>query len=68
MSIDHRAKATAVATFGVLLLSVTYEWGYFNALGSEFQTLASTSDYFSNAVEWIPTACVIVVMPFLREG
>jgi hypothetical protein len=40
--------------FILLALSVTHEYGYFHTIGPHFQTFISTSDYFANAVLWLP--------------
>lgn len=48
------AKITAPLTIAVLVLSITYEWGYLTVIGSEFVRFASATDYLRNAVAWFP--------------
>lgn len=51
---DNFAAVLAAATLGLLFLSVCHEYGYFWIVGSRFQTFLSTTDYFSNAILWLP--------------
>ncbi|WP_426409444.1 hypothetical protein [Bradyrhizobium ganzhouense] len=41
-------------TVALLLMSVCHEYGYFLAVGQHFQTILTTTDYFGNAVLWLP--------------
>jgi hypothetical protein len=41
------------ASLGLLLISVAHEYGYFWVVGY-FQTFLGTSDYFNNAILWVP--------------
>lgn len=52
--LDNFAAVLGSATIGLLLLSVTHEYGYFWVVGSKFQTFLTTTDYFSNAILWVP--------------
>jgi hypothetical protein len=52
--LDHFAAILGAATIALLLMSVTHEYGYFWIIGRHFQTFLTTSDYFSNAVLWLP--------------
>jgi hypothetical protein len=58
--LDNFAAAIGMATVGLLLLSVTHEYGYFWIVGSKFQTLLSTTDYFSNAILWVPFMTLVM--------
>jgi hypothetical protein len=52
--LDHFAAILGAATIALLLMSVSHEYGYFWIIGRHFQTFLTTSDYFSNAVLWLP--------------
>ncbi len=52
--LDNFAAVLGSATIGLLLLSITHEYGYFWVVGSKFQTFLTTTDYFSNAILWVP--------------
>src|SRR5262249_38338699 len=58
----HAPAALAAATFGALLLSVIYEWGYFAIIGPEFQSFESASDYLANAVLYLPKTLILLVV------
>jgi hypothetical protein len=57
--LENFAAALGMATVGLLLLSITHEYGYFWVVGSKFQMLLSTTDYFSNAILWIPFLVIV---------
>jgi hypothetical protein len=56
--LDNFTAGLGAATVVLLLMSITHEYGYFWAVGRHFQTFLSTSDYFSNAVLWLPAMVV----------
>src|ERR1700704_427534 len=58
--VDNFAAVVGAATLALLLFSVCHEYGYFWVIGSHFQTFASTSDYFTNATQWIVFALVLL--------
>jgi hypothetical protein len=58
--LDNFASILGATTVGMLLLSVSHEYGYFWIVGSRFQTFLTTSDYFSNAILWLPWFAVIL--------
>jgi hypothetical protein len=62
--LDNFAAILGSATVALLLMSVSHEYGYFWAVGSHFQAFLSTSDYFSNAVLWLP-AMLLILYGFL---
>jgi len=53
------AAVVGATTFVLLALSVTHEYGYFYNIGPHFQTFLSTSDYFSNAILWLPLIFIV---------
>jgi hypothetical protein len=57
--LDNFAAIIGAITIALLLLSVSHEYGYFWIVGSRFQTFLSTTDYFSNAILWLPWLAVI---------
>jgi hypothetical protein len=57
--LDNFAAVLGTATIGLLLLSVSHEYGYFWIVGSRFQTFLSTTDYFSNAILWLPVLLLV---------
>jgi hypothetical protein len=52
--LDNFAAILGAVTLALLLVSVTHEYGYFWIVGSRFQTFLSTTDYFNNAMLWLP--------------
>jgi hypothetical protein len=58
--LENFAAILGAATLVLLLMSVSHEYGYFWAVGRFFQTFLTTSDYFSNAVLWLPVTVVIL--------
>ena len=52
--LDRFAAILGAVTVGLLLLSVIHEYGYFLIIGSRLQALLTTSDYFANAIVWLP--------------
>ncbi|MGX9431600.1 MULTISPECIES: hypothetical protein [Bradyrhizobium] len=58
--LDNFGAILGAATLVLLLFSVTHEFGYFLVIGASFQTFASTSDYFANATQWIPSTAIIM--------
>jgi hypothetical protein len=59
--LDNFAAILGAVTVSLLLLSVTHEYGYFWIVGSRFQTFLTTSDYFSNAILWLPWLPVVLL-------
>ncbi|MDP3075815.1 hypothetical protein [Bradyrhizobium sp.] len=51
--LEKFAAMIGAATLALLLFAVCHEYGYFSVIGSQFQTFISTSDYFTNATQWI---------------
>jgi hypothetical protein len=58
--LDNFAAVLGTSTLALLLMSVSHEYGYFWIVGRSFQTFLSTTDYFSNAILWLPTMVVIL--------
>lgn len=56
------ARIIAPASAAFFALTVVYEWGYFRAVGRQFQSLLTTTDYVANAIVALPS---IVVMLFI---
>jgi hypothetical protein len=64
---DAAPKIIGVMSFMILLLTVVHEWGYFYVLGWHLQTVATTYDYLTNAVVWLPaTAGILSGAQFLE--
>jgi hypothetical protein len=51
--LEKFATVVGAATLALLLFAVCHEYGYFSVIGSQFQTFVSTTDYFTNATQWI---------------
>jgi hypothetical protein len=60
--LENFASILGAATLALLLMSVSHEYGYFWAVGRFFQTFLTTSDYFSNAVLWLPATLILVYL------
>jgi hypothetical protein len=56
--LDRATALIAVSTVGLLIFSVFHEWGYFWVVGSSFQSFLSSTDYFANAILWLPIAAI----------
>jgi hypothetical protein len=52
--LDNFAAVLGMATVALLLVSLSHEYGYFWHVGRHFQTFLTTSDYFNNAILWLP--------------
>ncbi|MBR0962237.1 hypothetical protein [Bradyrhizobium japonicum] len=48
----------AAATFIVLSLAVTHEWGYYAQFDPHIQGLVAPSDYLKSALLWLPTIAI----------
>jgi hypothetical protein len=54
---DILGSATGVVSIvssAAFVLSVVYEQAYFSVVGKEFRIIASLTDYFANALAWLP--------------
>lgn len=45
---------TPPLTAAFFALTIFHEWGFFSAIGGEYQSLVTTSDYVANAILWLP--------------
>lgn len=45
----------------IVALSVSHEFGYFSYIGRFFQAFVTASDYFTNAILWMPVAIITIV-------
>jgi hypothetical protein len=54
--LEHFAAIIGSVTVSVLALSMSHEYGYFWTIGSQYQALLTTADYFANGVLWLPVA------------
>src|ERR1700686_722350 len=52
---DAAPKVIGVTSVAVLVMTVVHEWGYFYVLDWHLQTLATTYDYLTNALVWLPS-------------
>ena len=44
------------------LLTVIYEWGYYRAIGPQFQSSVSATDYLTNAILWLPYSGLMLII------
>ena len=51
----------AATTIFIIVVSASHEFGYFLRLGRFFQTFATASDYFTNALLWIPIGIITAI-------
>jgi hypothetical protein len=58
---DHFAAILGALTLILLMMSISHEYGYFMLIGQNFQTLLVTSDYFANAILWLPGVLVFML-------
>jgi len=56
--LDKFPSMVAAATFVVLSLSVTHEWGYYAQFDPHIQGLVAPSDYLKSALLWLPTIAI----------
>jgi len=59
--IENAPKVLALLSFAFLSLTILHEFGYFWRIGSHFQALLTTYDYFANAPLWFPYSAVILI-------
>jgi tellurite resistance protein TehA-like permease len=56
--LDKFSSMVAAATFVVLSLAVTHEWGYYAQFDPHIQGLVAPSDYLKSALLWLPTIAI----------
>jgi hypothetical protein len=56
--LDKFPSTVAAATFIVLSLAVTHEWGYYAQFDPHIQGLVAPSDYLKSALLWLPTIAI----------
>lgn len=65
---DWLSKMPAIAatlTVATLATAISFEWGYFNRVGVQFQALLSPTDYLTNSLSWLPTVSLLLTVIFL---
>src|SRR5258707_12392499 len=45
--LEKLPSVVTIATFAALCLAVSHEWAYYGVIGSEYQSLYTTSDYIT---------------------
>jgi hypothetical protein len=61
---DILGSATGVVSIvssAAFVLSVVYEQAYFSVIGKEFRIIASLTDYFANALDWLPAVLTLLI-------
>jgi hypothetical protein len=61
---DILGSATGVVSIvssAAFVLSVVYEQAYFSVVGKEFRIIASLTDYFANALDWLPAVLSLLI-------
>jgi 4-amino-4-deoxy-L-arabinose transferase-like glycosyltransferase len=58
--LENFGTVLGAVTVALLLMSVVHEYGYFWPIGRHFQTFVTTSDYFANAVVWLPAMLFVL--------
>jgi hypothetical protein len=48
------ANVVSIVSTAAFVLSVIYEWAYFLVVGQKFRSIASLTDYLTNALDWLP--------------
>jgi hypothetical protein len=61
--LDKLPSVVTITTFAALCLAVSHEWAYYGVIGSEYQTLYTTSDYISLLI-WGAGAAFLTVVIF----
>jgi hypothetical protein len=60
--LERITAVIAALTVVIIAVSVSHEFGYFAYIGGSFlQTFVSASDYFTNAILWLPVAAITIV-------
>lgn len=59
------ANIVAGLSFGIITLSIAYEWAYFSVVGRHYQMLLDPIDYFNAATAWLPQALLGIVVGLL---
>ena len=57
--LENFGRALAAATFILLTLSLTREWGYFGVIGREYQSSLTTYDYLVSTLAWLPSLIIV---------
>ena len=58
--IENFAAVLGALTVVLLLMSVSHEYGYYAVVGRHFQTFLTTTDYFANAILWLPLSLFVL--------
>jgi hypothetical protein len=58
--LDRATALIATASATILIISICHEYGYFFIVGSAFQSFLTFSDYFSNAIFWLPALVIAI--------
>jgi hypothetical protein len=62
--IEAIPKWIAAGSVALLILAVTHEYGYFAIIGPHLQTVISPYDYAVNALVWLPSTLMAVLLLF----
>lgn len=61
------SRGLAMLTFFALLASASWDWAYFQRLGTSFVFMASPSDYIMSTFRWLPPFVLAASIIFLLE-
>jgi hypothetical protein len=67
-ALDIAPKAVAVLSFGVLIVTVLHDWGYFWMIGLRFQSVQTPYDHLANSIEWLPYSLVFIGLTFAANS
>jgi hypothetical protein len=54
-------QVSALVTAGALILSLSYDWGYFQVIGRELLTAMTISDHIASAVAFLPISLLSTI-------
>jgi len=62
--LENFPRWLALVTVAALGVAVVHEYGYFWIVGSHFQTVATTYDYLVNALLWLPSTTIMMLVVY----
>jgi hypothetical protein len=61
-TIENGAKIFGLFSFCLLAMAAAHDWAFFAAFGAQFQSIQTTYDYISGAIEWLPALLFFIAV------
>src|ERR1043166_8948930 len=67
LTLDNGIKTLSLISFCLLAVSTAHDWAFFRSFGQKFQSIQTTFDYISHAIEWLPALVALLGVQVLFE-